>query len=237
MSELVQVLPTSATVRVEDTDGYTVQLVLVGAVGAVTYTTLSPPSALVVSGTGQVASTGTLEVGTYSIFGSAEDTSGNTGTWLFTLTVDPSIVSAVSVVPVTPAPPTGVEISVPFRIDPATGGVAVVQDYAAVLEQHLLTILMTNAFERVMLPTYGASLEAAVFGGTGTKSTVFLTKDIQNQLQSWEPAVQIQGVVVTPSALNSNVLLVSVSFSIIPSNDINTVSVSVGGAVTLGGSS
>jgi len=235
MTELVQVFPTAASIRVDETDGYAAQLVMAEAVGAITYTTLSPSSALLVSSTGQVTSTGTLTVGAYTVFGSAVDTAGNTGTWLFTLTVMPSIVAAASVVPVSPAPPTGMEISVPFRIDPATGGVAVVTDYAQILEQHLLSILMTNPLERVMMPTYGAGLEAAVFGSSSTKTTVFLAQDIQKELQAWEPAVHIHGVSVTPNATNSNVLDVNVSFSIIPSNDINTVLVTVGGAVIPGG--
>jgi len=234
MTTLVQVLPTSAMVRVSGTDGYTTQLSMIGAVGALTYTLLSPPSSLVVSRTGQVASTGTLEVGDYTVFGDVVDTQGNEGTWLFTLHVISSVVPLASVTAMTPAPPTGVEILTPFQIDPATGAVAVARDYVQILEQHIISILLTSQPERLMAPTYGAGLERVLFGPIGGQSTVFLTKDIQSQLEAWEPAIRVQGVTVTPNGSDPSLLDISVSFSVVPFNDVSTVTVSTGGAVVGG---
>ncbi len=86
---LIQGSPTSATVA--GGDGYSGQGGVTNANGTVTYTeTVSPDSTdVVVSSTGAIGATTSLAAGTYQVRGDDSDLSGDTGTWLFALTVTP----------------------------------------------------------------------------------------------------------------------------------------------------
>ena len=86
---LIQGGPTSATVA--GGDGYSGQGGVTNANGTVTYTeTVSPDSTdVVVSSTGAIGATTSLAAGTYQVRGDDSDLSGDTGTWLFALTVTP----------------------------------------------------------------------------------------------------------------------------------------------------
>ena len=48
--------------------------------------------------------------------------------------------------------------SIPFRIDPATGGVAVQENELEKLKENMIHILLTGIGERVMRRDYGAGL-------------------------------------------------------------------------------
>ena len=84
---LAQGTPTSATVTTALAPGFTAQLTVTGATGAVAYATTSATTGLSVSSTGLVSATGSLAVGTYSVSGTTSDAVGDTGTFAFTLTV------------------------------------------------------------------------------------------------------------------------------------------------------
>ena len=87
-STITQAAPTTGTTTVDGSTGFTDQLNATGNNGTVTYAQGSSTSALLsVSSSGAVAVTGTLAAGTYTVSGSLSDTSGDSGTWKFTLTV------------------------------------------------------------------------------------------------------------------------------------------------------
>jgi hypothetical protein len=89
--------PTSATVA--DGSGYSGQLTVTNASGAVVYT--EQPSAdssdLLVTPDGAISASTTLAPGNYTIGGADSDAAGTTGTWTFTLTVQhvPATVSVI----------------------------------------------------------------------------------------------------------------------------------------------
>jgi uncharacterized repeat protein (TIGR02543 family) len=58
--------------------------------GPVTFTVTSPPDGLTLNGN-QISTTGSLALGVYKISGTDRDTSGDTGTWTYTLTVSNAI--------------------------------------------------------------------------------------------------------------------------------------------------
>jgi hypothetical protein len=97
-STLTQTSPTTATVS--QGYGYTGQLTVGGATGSVTYT--ETPSAdssdVVVTANGGISAAGSLTPGSYAVSGTDSDTSGDSGTWTFTLSVVPTS---------TPPPPAG----------------------------------------------------------------------------------------------------------------------------------
>lgn len=233
MSVLTQLAPTSASINGEATGDYVNQLTVSGVVmEPVVFVTYVSSPALNIASNGALNTTGTLEDGTYTSSGTVSDADGNDGTWTFTLTVYGVPGPQVSLVPQIPVPPTGAEIAVPFQIDTATGGVAVLTDYSAIIEQHVATIIMTALTERVMLPTYGSGLQNAVFRPINGPSDALLAKDIQTAITTWEPAIQVASVTVTGNPQSLSELDVLVSYSIAPSNDVNTVLVTSGGTIS-----
>jgi phage baseplate assembly protein W len=229
MALITQLSPLSDTVDTGGTGTYTNQLNSTGASGAVTYTTTQSSSSLVVTSGGSVAPTGVLDVGTYTISGTSTDGFGNSGTWVFTLTVTPIISPQVAVTPAVQGLPTGSEIKVPFQIDSATGAVAVLTDYSEILKQHILTIMLTASQERVMLPAYGFGLEEQVFEAVSTIDRSIVADDIKQELSKWEPAVNILNVTITNNSASPNEVTIQVQFSVVPFNSVNGVTVTVGG--------
>ena len=82
------VSPTSGSVSVTNSAGFSDQLNGVGSYGVVTYSTSSSSNAcLTVSSSGAVAVSCMLSVGTYAASGTATDAYGDSGSWSYTLTV------------------------------------------------------------------------------------------------------------------------------------------------------
>jgi hypothetical protein len=104
-STLAQGPPTSATVT--DGAGYSGQLTVTNANGTVTYTeTASADSSdVVVDSSGAISAANSLAPGTYTVGGSDSDTVGDTGSWSFTLTVMPGILTQGPPTLATVAPP------------------------------------------------------------------------------------------------------------------------------------
>ena len=228
---IVQLSPVADSTTVLDSDEYTNQLNTVGSLSALDFVTTNPSPAFNVSSNGFVQSTGTLDVGTYSASGTTADQNGDTGVWAFTLTVIGDSSPQTSVQPYQAAAPTGIEMLVPFQIDPATGGVAFLDNYNQILAQHILTIIMTAQNERVMNPTYGFGLGDFVFGPVAALTVATTADDIRKAIAAWEPAVTVSQVTLAQSASNPALVNVTVTYSVVPYNDVNQVSVAVGGGV------
>lgn len=125
----------------------------------------------------------------------------------------------------------GSEIKVPFQIDSCTGAVAVLTDQLQIIDQHIVSLINTMHRERLMLPTYGGNAPAHVFDVNDPSSMAFLQKDIEGAILSFEPSVQHVSVVVTPSAIQSSVVNVTITYTYAPLSDINELQISVGGAI------
>jgi len=84
---LIQGSPNSATVA--EGGGYSGQRAVMNGTGTVSYTeTISVDSTdVVVTSTGVISAARSLSPGTYSVSGNDSDTNGDTGTWIFALTV------------------------------------------------------------------------------------------------------------------------------------------------------
>jgi hypothetical protein len=74
-------------VTVAGSPAFTVQLRTTGNIGAVTFTKTGGSAGLNVSSHGEITTTGTLAMGTYTATGTMSDAFGDTGTWAYTLTV------------------------------------------------------------------------------------------------------------------------------------------------------
>ena len=104
-SKLTQVAPTSATTTLGK--AFSGQLEVSGSRGTVTYTQSSGAPDLTVSSSGKVSALATLAAGTYQATGIVKDTSGDTGTWSFTLTVTATVNKITQIAPTTATTTTG----------------------------------------------------------------------------------------------------------------------------------
>ena len=85
VGELIQSVPTTASVKVSGSQAYHDQLNVTGSDGAVTYVQTSGTPALIVGASGLVSTSGALTAGSYVAKGTTSDPVGDKGT--FTLTV------------------------------------------------------------------------------------------------------------------------------------------------------
>ncbi len=72
---------------------FTDQLTTTNGASPVTFSVTSPPPGITVSTSGQISAVDTVVVGPYSLSGTDTDSLGNTGTWMYTLTVTPHVVT------------------------------------------------------------------------------------------------------------------------------------------------
>ena len=101
---LTQVGPTAASVA--NGAGYSGQLSVTDGTGMISYieTSSADSADVVVSSTGAISAASSLSPGTYTVSGTDNDTSGDTGMWNFALTVEPAVVTPPSSPPSSPPP-------------------------------------------------------------------------------------------------------------------------------------
>jgi uncharacterized repeat protein (TIGR02543 family) len=83
--------PTSGVTTTANSANYSTLLAVTGATGVVSFVTTTSSPALSVSAQGAITTSSALAVGSYSVSGTDADPGGDAGTWVFTLTVNPSI--------------------------------------------------------------------------------------------------------------------------------------------------
>ena len=89
-SAITQSAPLTGSTTVGTSGAFTVHLGVTANHGAVAFTaTGGDMTHLLVSGPGVITTSATLAAGTYTISGTDSDTSGDTGTWSYTLTIPP----------------------------------------------------------------------------------------------------------------------------------------------------
>jgi phage baseplate assembly protein W len=83
--------------------------------------------------------------------------------------------------------------SVPFRIDPLTGGVSQ-QSGDEKLRQNIIHLLMTRIGERTMLRTYGGGVHDMLHDPNNDTLRALAQHQIAKAIAHWEPRVQLQKV-------------------------------------------
>ena len=86
--------------------------------------------------------------------------------------------------------------SIPFRIDPNTGGV-VQASGTAKLQENIVHILLTRIGERVMRRRYGGGLQQLVHDPNDAVLRTLLQHQIARALGEHEPRIQLQQVEVS----------------------------------------
>jgi phage baseplate assembly protein W len=85
--------------------------------------------------------------------------------------------------------------SLPFRIDPLTGGVAA-ESGAEKLKENVIHVLLTDLGERVMRREYGGGIRALVHDPNNDALRAIVQRQIAKGIQQNEPRVQVQSVTV-----------------------------------------
>ena len=100
----------------------------------------------------------------------------------------------------------------PFQID-INGHVSVATTYPEVIRGQLIDVLMTNENERVMRPTYGANMEAALFDPTDELVQADAVQQVSERIGSFAPRVNLRGVQFQSDRLQPGKLFVNVIYS------------------------
>jgi phage baseplate assembly protein W len=114
--------------------------------------------------------------------------------------------------------------SIPFRIDPATGGVAQ-EAGPEKLKENMIHILLTGIGERVMRRDYGGGLRQLVHDPNNDALRAIVQHQIGKSIAQFEPRVLVQEVVVTHQA---GVLIAHVRYLIRGTQQFQSVSVPIG---------
>jgi len=105
----------------------------------------------------------------------------------------------------------------PYPIEKHPLGLLYSQQGIDQVRSDLLTLLLTNPGERVMLPQFGTPLRSIIFD-PNDETTAISTRDmILNAIKTWEPRIAIKGVNVTNRVNENglpqnNILLIRIEF-------------------------
>lgn len=111
------------------------------------------------------------------------------------------------------------EIAVPFQLAP-DGGIGVVTDPLAQINQHVEALCATGPGERVILSGYGVAARNAVFAPNDQLVAQIMRNSVTTAMQTWEPNVNVLSVTASSSVGEpSNSAAITVNWS--PTNAQN----------------
>lgn len=114
--------------------------------------------------------------------------------------------------------------SIPFRIDPATGGV-VQESGAEKLKENIIHILLTGTGERAMRRKYGGGIRQLVHDPNNEALRAIIQHQIAKAIGEWEPRVLLQSVTV---ALQEGILMAELRYVIRRTQQPQSLSVPIG---------
>lgn len=122
---------------------------------------------------------------------------------------------------------------VPFQLTPQ-GTVATTSNPDTVARQRVNSLIGTPLGGRVMLPEYGTSIPHHAFDPGLGLTPDEMGQDLINQIQTWEPTINVLDVTVDGTSADQGLLEIDVQFT--TSNDptftpVLTATVLVGGTV------
>ena len=103
-----------------------------------------------------------------------------------------------------------------FPVSASAGEIATAA-YEEDVREAILIILQTNPGERMMRPTFGAGLRDFVFEPVNTTTMALVQTRVQESLIDWEPRIDVQSVVVTPSG-ELNTLNIDIAYFVRATN-------------------
>ena len=178
--KITQIAPTTASTPADK--AFSGQLEVTGAHGTVTFTEAMGSPRVVVSSSGKVSAPANLVVGTYKASGTVKDSTGDTGTWSFTLTVTASEIEQIAPTTATTTPDKA--FSGQLEISGAHGTVTFTQATGA-------PELTVSSSGKVSAP---ANLVAGIYKATGTM------KDSSGDEGTWSFALTVGSTTIAQAA-------------------------------------
>lgn len=114
--------------------------------------------------------------------------------------------------------------SIPFRIDPTTGGIAQ-QAGDEKLKENIIHILMTRLGERVMRRAYGGGVHDMIHDPNNDALVALAQHQIATAIALWEPRVLLQGLEVFQ---DGGQLLIRLSYTVRRTNQAESIALPVG---------
>lgn len=114
------------------------------------------------------------------------------------------------------------DLDLNFKSHPATGDVTMKYDENAI-KQSIKNLVMTNHYERPFHPEIGSQVRALLFEPASPMLAITLKQAITNTINTFEPRVKLQDVIVTSSP-DLNRLYVTIEFTIINTTSPLTMS-------------
>ena len=179
-SKIAQVAPTTATTTFGKV--FSGQLEVSGSHGTVTFTESTGGPHLTVSSSGKVSAAATLVAGTYKATGTVKDTSGDTGTWSFALTVTTNKI--VQDAPTAARTPTGKAFNDQLKVTGSSGNVTYAQSTGA----PNLTVSSSGKVSAA------ATLAAGAYKATGS------ARDTLGDTGTWSFALAVTATKITQVA-------------------------------------
>jgi len=122
-----------------------------------------------------------------------------------------------------------VDVSFPFRIDPASNQAART-DYASHVAQMVRQVLLTAPGERVCLSEFGCGLRQLLFAPHSEALDAAVALEVQRALERWLGAhLKVRAVTATPGAGDDDSqLLVEIEYELVETREATRLSVLVG---------
>lgn len=105
----------------------------------------------------------------------------------------------------------------PLRTD-ATGRIALVSKDQEV-EESIRLILGTAFGERPMRPDFGCGIHDFVFAPADSSTAGRIAYEVRQSLLRWEPRIEVDDVVISFDAVQSNLLYIDIVYSVRGTND------------------
>ena len=113
-------------------------------------------------------------------------------------------------------------LAYPFRID-LDGHVAVTDQYPELCRGQLISVLMTNAGERIMRPDFGCNMQKRLFEGSDELVRSDAANRCMADLQFWAPRVMMEGLMFTRDRMKPGALFVDEDYRAGPLDQVRTL--------------
>lgn len=106
----------------------------------------------------------------------------------------------------------------PVRVDPVTGGIAMVSR-GREIEESIRIVLGTSYGERPMRPEFGSAVHDFIFAPVTPTTAGRLAHEVRVSLARWEPRIRVLDVSVTIDDHDRSRFLIDIAYSIRPDYD------------------
>ena len=198
---IIQTAPFSNSTTPSSSSSFNETLTTTGNSGPVRFTTTSTTAphgssgGIKVSSTGAVTTTGVLAVGTYTVSGTDSDSSGDTGTWSYSLTVSATAITQIA--PTTATTKTGKAFTAQLRISGSHGTVTYSQSTGA-------SHLKVSSSGKV---SAAATLAVGTYKATGTM------KDTSGDSGRWSYSLTVSATAITQIAPTTATVTTDTAFT------------------------